>query len=431
MRRLNDLLFGNSLVLSNPEPGQDLVLASRDSNNALVLHQEPIPSSMESNLEKACKDVNNTTSSFNEDFPNYDQNDDLFPFKMVKYAFKYFQQLSSDKTDSISQTILNPEITNNLKTKDTIIDKIPNNLSTEILNNYQNIGDYKPFGFLAKYSINDIVSAIKGINSEALIDLYNMNLEIQPLKLISAGILYKTVVNCYTKSVYPMSTLDTIEGELKKKEWLKIRQKNITLFMIGYVPFITYGLFTTCNSNLLNSIKIDFTKQSKSVESLCPLLFISKLNKTININSYVKTRNINSFNNQNKKNISNKPNSFKNIIILVICLFLIISIINFNYLLDIILNLSLIKVLKFNIMISVLLIIYKIIDIFIFILFIKRKIKIPYYLPLFLFEWLNQKQKISYYAPKEIRAFMDLFIRDLFSHIFALLIMIIIYFYLS
>ena len=70
------------------------------------------------------------------------------------------------------------------------------------------------------------------------------------------------------------------------------------------------------------------------------------------------------------------------------------------------------------------------IDLYLFILFINKKIIIPKYLPPFLFNWLKKKEIISTYEQKVIGIFMDSDVKDLIIHITLLLFFSYIYIYI-
>lgn len=88
-------------------------------------------------------------------------------------------------------------------------------------------------------------------------------------------------------------------------------------------------------------------------------------------------------------------------------------------------NLSFKKVLKINIILASLYLVYLVIEFIIWILIIKGKIHITNYLPLFLVKWLKKKEEISKVSPEALPILMDLFAKDLLSHIGGLLILII------
>ena len=94
-------------------------------------------------------------------------------------------------------------------------------------------------------------------------------------------------------------------------------------------------------------------------------------------------------------------------------LFLLIFFVDLRSLLEIIFYFSISQILKFNLIISSLYLIFLFIDLYIFILFLKGKIKIPEYLPLFIFNWLREKEVISKLKPIEIRVFKDMFIKTI------------------
>nr|YP_004376353.1 hyp2 [Moniliophthora roreri]ADO51585.1 hyp2 [Moniliophthora roreri] len=92
-------------------------------------------------------------------------------------------------------------------------------------------------------------------------------------------------------------------------------------------------------------------------------------------------------------------------------------------------NITFIKVLSLYIIVGFIYLIYLFIELYIFILFIRGKIKIPYYLPPFLSEWLSHIEEDRKFNPDVVRAFMDLRLRNIIIHIVSLLLLIIFYTY--
>jgi len=278
MNTLFNTLFRNSLTPPNPTPGNELVLHQGSSTNPIVLVQEPVSPSLVSNLEKMCNELDHTTTSFSEAFPKYDPNTEIFVFRAFKVAFKFFKDLSSEQRELIGSKHISAEVSNNLLTRDTIIDKVPENIASNVLDCYNALGVYKPLGTLGDYTLNEVVMAAYNLNPEILMHLNDVNVSVLPLKIISAGLLYKTIVNSYVRVVYPMSFLETLEDSVQKELWLNSRKKNITLFMLTYAPFITFTLFKSCNSNLLDAFKIEVLNNESPIlsQSILSLFFIPK-----------------------------------------------------------------------------------------------------------------------------------------------------------
>ena len=266
---------------------------------------------------------------------------------------------------------------------DTIIENTSEEIKSGIIETYQNLSGYKPLGTLGHYTINESIMYLYNFNNYFIIN--NLGLSISHLR--SAGLLYKTIVN-----------------------WVKAQKTNIATFVC---PAITYLLFKTINNSLLDSIQINFKKDKISEENISV-----KNTNTKNTNS-----NINNI--KSVMNNSKKPNYFKIIINIIIFMFIVYFVVDFNSLLENILKITFKQVLKINIIIASLFLIYLFIDLYIFILFLKGKIKIPYYLPPFLLKWVHKKKVISKYKAVEIRAFMDLYVKNILSHIVGLLFLII------
>lgn len=73
---------------------------------------------------------------------------------------------------------------------------------------------------------------------------------------------------------------------------------------------------------------------------------------------------------------------------------------------------------------------YLIIDLYLFILLIRDKMTIPYYLPDFIRNWLLKKEEIAKWEAHVVRSFVDLDVRNIISHIIGLSLLIIFYIYI-
>ena len=165
-------------------------------------------------------------------------------------------------------------------------------------------------------------------------------------------------------------------------------------------PLITYYLFKISDNSIFDVIELKVVSQekdSKALESVLSFFFIQS------------TRFMSSstllFYNKN-----NTPKFIKNFKYLIIFLFLIVSV-DFNSIFLLLSKLTFTKVLLVNIILALIYLIYLIIDLCVFTLFLKANITFPEYAPLFLWDWLKEKEKISQYKPNEVRAFMDLYVK--------------------
>ena len=386
-----------------------------NNNQVATTINYPFPfTDTESNLEKACKA---TPTSFREALPNYCPNEQQFTIKIIT---EFFSSLTTEETIKISTMNLLEEIKKLLSNSETIIERAET-LISKIVERENIIKENLLSESLGEISFT-LNEAAYYLTSTTQIDLPDdFSLKIAPLKLVYSGFLFYKVVNTYAKIVCPISTLSTFTSSVKRQMWL---DSCITVFILLYAPPITYGLFKPCNQKVFESILENWDLNSGNYlleKSILGYLFIPKKNNL----SHISIRNIHSNHNKNNKNnFTNKANFLKIIINIIIILLLLYFLIDFNYLLKIIVNLKFSQVLKFYILMGSLVLIYKLIDFYIFILVLRGKIKIPLYLPSFLFKWLHKKEQISKYNANEIRAFLDLHVKFIISHIIALSIII-------
>lgn len=377
------------------------------NNRELIVKNEGVSQELEDNISKTFYNLEDISTSFEESFPNYDPNEPLFPVKIVKNVYGYFKELNSEIKSEIGNKVI------------------------KILEVYQGMSDYKPLGRFGDYTINESIMYAANFNYEFIVN--NMKVAINPLKIISAGLIYKTVVNCYARTIYPMSELKYKKNELEKLMWLKIRNTKITLFMLVYAPLITFSLFHGCNSSILDTIQLKIRQTNLDIneveKSIFSLLFSIK-NYKLNNKGNKFNNNIKYFSSDtNNENNNNNKNKFNWIINFLIFLFFFVYFVDLKTLIIIIKNITYSKVVFVTIIIGSMVMIYQIIELYILILFIKNKIEISNYLPTFLFNWLNKQKSISKYSPEGVRAFMDLYVRTIISHIIILSFFIFIYNY--
>ena len=125
-------------------------------------------------------------------------------------------------------------------------------------------------------------------------------------------------------------------------------------------------------------------------------------------------------------NKNNSPNYNKYIIYLLI-IFILLNIIDISNILKLLSGVTISKLLFVNIILAFISLIYSIIDFYVLTLFLNGKMHIHKYTPLFLWKWLNNKEKISQFQPYVIRGFTDLYLKNIITHIIGLFILILIY----
>nr|UDY67751.1 hypothetical protein [Ganoderma lingzhi]UDY67787.1 hypothetical protein [Ganoderma lingzhi]UOL49793.1 hypothetical protein [Ganoderma lingzhi]UOL49829.1 hypothetical protein [Ganoderma lingzhi]UOL49869.1 hypothetical protein [Ganoderma lingzhi] len=397
--------FLNQLNDQEPQNEQQLILHPTSSSGAQEL---------ETNLDKACKSLDPTINSFTDDFPRYNPNEEIFPKRVVKTLFYNIMQLPSNYLKGVMKEFVNNEIKEKLISSDIIIkDKIPGTLMEQIIDVFQTSSE-RPFGLLGEMTFNQTYTLLQNFNLGTILN--NHEVVLHPGYLISAALVYKLTVNTFAKSVYPISTINTFTTEVAKNNWLKVREKNIRLFMLYYAPLITYSIFKISDNSIFDIIELKVVSQEKD----------SKVLESILSFFFIKSTRFMSSSTVSSQNKNNTPKFLKYLKYLIILLILIVSV-DFNSIVILLSKLTFTKVLLLNIILALTYLIYLIIDLYIFTLFLKGKISIPVYAPLFLWNWFKEKEKISQYKPNEIRAFMDLYVRNIIANIIGLSTLILIY----
>ena len=99
-----------NLGATNPiQPNNQVVLVQ--NNNASIQN-------IESALEKACQKLDQTPTSFDESFPNYDPSEELLPIKVFKNIYSELKKISTDTKEVIDIQKISAEVKNNMFTKD-------------------------------------------------------------------------------------------------------------------------------------------------------------------------------------------------------------------------------------------------------------------------------------------------------------------------
>lgn len=192
--RATFLSYQNNTQIFPSNNNTQIVPSQVTTNNQILISEQPVSDSTISNLEKVCKELDPTPTSFSESLPNYDSNEDIILIKAVKGVFRFFIDLSTEQRDAKQ---INEEIENNLLTKDNVIEKIPEELNSEIVKVYSNLSEYKPLGQLGEYTLNETIIALSSFNTEFISNIGNLEITNAPLKWISAGLLLLLLVFIY------------------------------------------------------------------------------------------------------------------------------------------------------------------------------------------------------------------------------------------
>ena len=181
--------------------------------------------------------------------------------------------------------------------------------------------------------------------------------------------------------------------------------------MLFYGPILTFSFFNMSQDAIGDLLQINsIINKDNSDESIANSIFSFLF-----------------FFNKNKNKNEKKENKFIKILKRVLISLFILLFLDFNTILNFILKISYSDLVLFTLIIDFIYIIYKLIQIYIFVLIIRKKIKTPNYLPLFLSKWFKKREEISNSEPKVIGIFMDLYIKDIISHITLFIFFSIIY----
>lgn len=168
---------------------------------------------------------------------------------------------------------------------------------------------------------------------------------------------------------------------------------------------ITYGLFKYVKPNTKN-IRVGVNDQPLTESIIC--LFSKKNIKGYNRYLSSSTPNSNNFN--------FNYNRYKWYGLLHMYLLMIISeIFNFK------------SILFIYILIIIMYLLYLLLDFYIFLLYINKKITTPSYLPNYLRNWLIEKEERSQLEVEALRCFVDIDIRNILVYILSLLFIITVY----
>nr|YP_010990978.1 hypothetical protein UYP79_mgp009 [Pappia fissilis]WOX61251.1 hypothetical protein [Pappia fissilis] len=408
-------LFGNynNTLAFNENPNQAMVYFPQDPANL-------------DRLEQFCSTLDNTSTPFAEAFPNYNPDDGIYVFKLFKHVVDFFKNVGQSEEAKIVSTPLDSNITKNLTNSDTIIENEENTLgmTSIILNTLKSIKEAyeanKPLSDFGDVTLNETINFLSTFDYNFIIQNYDIT--IYPLKVVPALLIYKTLVSLYSKNVYTMKTLESLTNDQLKQTWLN--QTNLTIFMLVFVPILTYFLFQL-NINIFNSyLKLYFKLKNSDV---------LKINQTFKDNTFefISTSIFSFFFlPKNNKNDKNKGSKFIKILKTSLIVLFLIFLLDFNTIIELLLKITFANYVKFVLIIDFFIIIFKMIDLYLFILFINKKIIIPKYLPPFLFNWLKKKEIMSTYEQKVIGIFMDSDVKDLIIHITLLLFFSYIYIYI-
>ena len=224
-----------------------------------------------SNLDKFVMDLDRELIPFNEAFLLYDPTEPLFITKVLKSIGNSIFDSATYFTSTVLQKVI----------ESGTVDLFTKSIKNDLLIKSQNILEpiitgIKEAQSIGELTINELIQKALDTNLGDLLTVGSVT--VAALQIISAGLLYKMLVNTYIKSVFPESELINITDKRSQSNYLKYRRLKITRFMIYTAPVLTFILANINKKDYLKSIK-DFIKDSSSSSSIAEsiILFFSSL----------------------------------------------------------------------------------------------------------------------------------------------------------
>ena len=200
-------------------------------------------------------------------------------------------------------------------------------------------------------TLNETINFLSTFDYNFIIQNYDIT--IYPLKVVPALLIYKTLVSLYSKNVYTMKTLESLTNDQLKQTWLN--QINLTIFMLVFVPILTYCLFQL-NINIFNScLKLYFKLKNSDV---------LKINQTFKDNTFefISTSIFSFFFlPKNNKNDKNKGSKFIKILKTSLFVLFLIFFLDFNTIIELLLKITFANYVKFVLIIDFFIIIFQLI----------------------------------------------------------------------
>lgn len=200
-------------------------------------------------------------------------------------------------------------------------------------------------------------------------------------------------------------TLNNYKNEKDKLDCLKVLTSNIKYFINVLAPLISYGLIKYAKPSTKN-INVSLNDKPLIESIIC---LFSKNNFKTN-NRYLSS----SSSNSNKFNFNHNRYKWYGFLHLIL-LMILSEILTFK------------SILIFYIIIAITYLLYLLLDLFIFILYLNKKMTTTSYLPDYIRNWLIEREEKSLFEGEILRSFLDLYIRDILVCIFSLLFIISLY----
>jgi len=416
-------------VVTKKDSGVIIQSDSVNLDNQMVLHRTD---EIKSNLDAMADQLYVETSPFNESFPLFNyyfiNNIDMPSFNVLNKCCETIINFFTNENSYIS---MDSEVVNGVISNPVLLESVSPNLIQNIITSIQHLSQYiaRLLGMVGDITLNEIIVEMSHFNFSLLgyIDIY-------PLLLIPAALIYKSIVNSYVRHKYPYSLLETMDKS-RQENWLRTRKMALIKHFLLEAPLFTVIIFGFCNKSIIDAFTIKDVKVDIST-NLLYLFLIPKLRSNSNI------RNMSSSNpspnqnkgNENKNDNTNKKKGIKSIFNIIIPIFgLILGFIwygDVNNLVGLLKTITLGQVLICYCVVVLLIIIDYLIKIYLLVSFRRNKIKLSdfEYLPTFLYKRLEEQELTSKCNLITYRIFLDLYVGEIKSHLFfAVLIIIIAY----
>jgi hypothetical protein len=200
----------------------------------------------------------NGSSSLSESFPSIYPAaiEDGIPvtnlFDIIQNIYNRFINsdidIDENNINTLSNLILNDPSSGGLN------ENIKDILNTVVndLNNSINTNNLKPLGQFGDITLNELI--LKGQNLDFSFLMKNQELVIYPLKLISVGLVYGTVVRLFMKHCDDYNSINRIKNIGEKTHFLRVRRVNIAVTLALTAPLATVLLVKFGKVSIFDSL---------------------------------------------------------------------------------------------------------------------------------------------------------------------------------
>ena len=417
---INDIIqsFGNPV--QNP---QGVVTLYQNINNITV----------ESSMDAMVRELDPVPTPFAEAFPNFNPGEKGWFTKWVDaraegfsdYASSFVakvvikvKELEVDKAVGMfkdlkrQNPVLNPRTENTVEYTDLSSTDLATQVKSEIAKEVS-----KDYGPLDKVTVKQVLDAL-GLNVD---DFLSVGQTLAAAThVLSYGLLLRTMIHAYSVHVYPIEAIEKfVPQHLQHQAYLarQIKVRKFSFFVAPVLSFVLYGIIVGIRSGNIQTNINQLT--TPVVQSFIFFISFNKLNmlkyRNFSTSSIAKSSSNNKLEPKPHKNLS----FFDKFYSFLIFGGLIITSYFFQYK----------TILFYCIIIYGLYLAYLIFNLYILLLYINNKITTPQFLPIYLQNWLVEKEKIAKYKLSAKRYFVDLEIKDILSYIVLLSLLVFVYLY--